>query len=424
MKLSTIALSICGISGNAQRPSLDLDFVNTSVLDPRITFTRATTATFTGSNGLIQTAAINAPRFDYSPTTLAPLGLLIEEQRTNLVTYSEQFDNAAWVKTRATVTANATVAPDGTTTAEKLIATVDNNTHFINQVNSYTSGLTYIFSTFAKKDEWNFVRLGFPSDRFPGSGRSACFNLDAGTVGETQSGVTASIQNIGNGWYRCVISADATSSGASTTGVALNPQSVDLAVSESVAGDGISGIYIWGADLEAGAFPTSYIPTVASQVTRSADVAVMTGTNFSDWYNQAEGTLFVNATTPPNLSTFPTIAALSDGTTSNRTFFYGFTSGLFFGITTGGVSQGQAASLFTPTVGSQVLLAAGFKVNDVAIARNGIQGTTDTSATIPVVDRLFIGNNAVGAATLNGTIRQLAYYPRRLANSELVALTS
>jgi hypothetical protein len=205
-------------------PTLNLSFALTKALDPRISFSRASTATYYGT----QTA----------------------KAEENLLTYSQEFDNAAWVKTRVTVTANATVAPDGTTTAEKLIATVDNNTHFINQVNSYTSGLTYIFSTFAKKDEWNFVRLGFPSDRFPGSGRSACFNLDAGTVGETQSGVTASIQNIGNGWYRCVISADATSSGASTTGVALNPQSVDLAVSESVAGDGTSGIFVWGAQLE------------------------------------------------------------------------------------------------------------------------------------------------------------------------------
>jgi hypothetical protein len=172
------------------------------------------------------------------------------------------------------------------------------------------------------------------------------------------------------------------------------------------------------------AFASSYIPTVASQVTRAADAASMTGTNFSNWYNQAAGTLFVNATTPPNLSTFPTIATLSNGTANNRAFFYGFTSGLFFGITTGNVSQGQASSLFTPTVGSQVLLAAGFKVNDVAIARNGIQGSTDTSATIPVVDRLFIGGNATGAATLNGTIRKVSYYPVRCTDAQLQALTS
>jgi hypothetical protein len=98
-------------------PVLSLDFLTSNTLDPRVTFTRSTTATFVGSNGLIQTAAINAPRFDYNPVTLAPNGLLIEEQRVNSLLYSDQFQQATWSKV-GVVTANATTAPDGTTTAD------------------------------------------------------------------------------------------------------------------------------------------------------------------------------------------------------------------------------------------------------------------------------------------------------------------
>ena len=102
------------------RPSLDLDFANTRCLDPRITFSRASTATFVGADGLIQTAATNVARFDHDPVTRESLGLLVEEARTNLITYSEQLNNTGWFKNLVTVSANAGVAPDGTFTADQV----------------------------------------------------------------------------------------------------------------------------------------------------------------------------------------------------------------------------------------------------------------------------------------------------------------
>jgi hypothetical protein len=128
------------------RPTLDLNFAATKRLDPRIAFTRTSTGTFVGSNGLIQTAVSGAPRFDHNPTTGESLGLLVEEARTNHNTYSEQFDNAAWVKTRSSITSNTIVAPDGTLTGDKLVEdTTASNTHQISQSASLTAG-THTYS--------------------------------------------------------------------------------------------------------------------------------------------------------------------------------------------------------------------------------------------------------------------------------------
>ena len=135
------------------RPTLNLDFAKTKALDPRITFTRASTATFVGSNGLIQTAASGAPRFDHNPATGESLGLLVEGARTNLLLRSEEFDNAYWGKTRSSVTANATTSPAGTLTADKLIEdTTASNSHQL-VVSPVTASGIYTCSVYAKAAE-------------------------------------------------------------------------------------------------------------------------------------------------------------------------------------------------------------------------------------------------------------------------------
>lgn len=405
------------------KPTLLLDFANVKALDPRITFTRASSATYFDQFGVLQTAASGVARFDHNPTTFESLGLLIEEQRTNLLTYSEQFDNAAWTKSNATISQDAAVSPDGTTDADKIVENTTNGVHDVRRIVSASASTAYTQSIFVKASG----RTRGQIQMFGNSGGSTVdFDLTAGTATAAGSyggwtSASATITNYGNGWFRVTNTATTNTGLTSLTAAYLL---ADASGSGPYTGDGTSGMFYWGAQLEVGAFPTSYIPTVASQVTRSADAASMTGANFSSWYRADEGTLFVNATTPPKLSTFPSIAALSDGTTNNRAFFYGFTTGLYFGITVGGVSQGQASSTFTPTVGSQVLLAAAIKLNDFSISRDGILGSADTSATVPVVNSLYIGGSATGGATLNGTIRKLAYYPIRCTNAQLQALTS
>jgi len=397
--------------------SLFLDFIS-GTLDPRVTFTRASTATFTGSNGLIQSAAIDAPRFTYDPVTLQPLGLLIEEQRSNLVTYSEDFTNVLWIKTATTVSANATVSPDGTSNADKVVETAITNEHNVTQVITFVSGTTYTATVYAKQSERNFIVLAFGSAAF-GSATRAWFNLSNGTVGTLINSPTATITPVGNGWYRCSITKTATATAASNN--IMQVSNADNVL--SYTGDGTSGLFIFGAQLEAAAFATSYIPTVASQVTRSADNAVMTGTNFSSWYNASEGTMFVDYVRNGLSSTGP--FALDDTTGNNSIrFVFGAASPAQqrFDVTTAAVQQ--AALVFTAAgqVGINYKTAAAYKLNDIAGVQNSGTVIVDSTATIPVVTQAQIGRTI--GAVFTGTIKQISYYPQRLPDSQLQTLTS
>jgi hypothetical protein len=267
------------------RPSLLLDFANTRSLDPRVTFTRASGGTHFNAQGLLVTAGDNRPRFDHDPVTGQSLGLLVEEARTNLLLRSEEFDVSPWGPTRASITANvtATTAPDGTNTADKVVEdTTASATHIIAQAVSYTSGVTYTISIYAKAAERTAFNLrASTQSTFPGE---AILDLAAGTVMNVNG--TGGIVPVGNGWYRCSVTATASANGTTGTGLYIRNGGT-----LSYTGDGTSGIYIWGAQLEAGAFPTSYVRTVDAQATRAADVASITGSNFSGWNNAAGGTI-------------------------------------------------------------------------------------------------------------------------------------
>jgi hypothetical protein len=409
--------------GYFTKPTLALDFANMTTLDSRITFTRASGATYFDSSGVLQTAASGVARFDHNPTTLAPLGLLIEEQRTNLVTYSEDFANAAWTKTRSSITANTIVAPDGTLTGDKLVENTDNNTHLIvSNAPSLSSGTVYAVTVFAKAAErTNFaLQLGTGSEAFGASVPFAYFNLSNGTTSGASS-ATATMTSIGNGWYRCsLVTIAATATAATSVRIKL----ANSTPSDSYTGDGFSGIFIWGAQLEAGAFPTSYIPTVAAAATRNADVASMTGTNFSSWYRADEGTVYVDSPANSSASNI-TALTISDNTSSNR-FFIG-TGGNNtvwnpFVITSGvGVATLTQSNLYPPQTNPKIVLA--YQVDNFAASVSGNTAVTDTSGALPVVNRLYIGASATGGANLNGTIRKIAFYPTRLSNAQLQALT-
>jgi len=355
-------------------------------------------------------------RFDYDPVTLAPRGLLVEEQRVNLLTYSEQFDDAAWTKSDATVTANATTSPDGTVDADKLVETATTASHHVGQ-SATTTAATHGFSVFLKAAERSFALLWNQTANF---GR--VFNLSNGTVSGTVAGVTqatAEITNVGNGWYRCTIYGTCTAA-ANTFRV----YTMTDATTFSYTGDGTSGIFLWGAQLEAGAFVTSYIPTVASQVTRAADVAAITGPNFTPWYNQSAGTFVVEGDSGVNvsLSIYVPVSA-NDGTANNRIqpFIY---NGKWGGsVRVAGVDQAdlQQNSSFTANVPAKIALA--YAVNDFAVSVNGNTALTDTSGSLPTVNQLAIGQ-VINSNFLNGHIRSIRYYPSRLSNAQLQALTA
>ncbi len=377
-------------------------------------YTPTTTQPVTNYIPVLQTAAAGVPRFEHNPVTGESLGLEIEEQRTNLLTYSEQFDNAAWKNAAnfSSVTANATIAPDGTITADKLVELAVTNFHATNQ--SAAAG-TYTFSFYAKAGERSFVGMAGALS----VNDYALFNLSNGTVSLNGSGVTsAAITSAGNGWYRCSGVLTINSSGpyiyiSSIGGTGYLP---------SYTGNGSSGIYIWGAQLEAGAFPTSYIPTVASQVTRAADSAVMTGANFSSWYRQAEGTFTIQYD-PKVLGSYTAFAA-TDGSALSRIQHTPFAGGSYgFFVADNNVPQANI-STGTAVIGAVNKFAAGYKVNDFAASLNGSATQTDTSGTVPVVSQLHIGALASVAEKINGTIRKITYYPQRLSNAELVEMTA
>ena len=257
-----------------QRPSLDLDFANSKRLDPRITFTRGSTATYVDAEGVIQSAANNEARFNHNPVTGESLGLLVEESRTNLLSYSEEFDNSYWQKTGgATVTANQEIAPDGTNTADLWIASAVGER--LAKTLTVSDGI-YSCSFFVKS-KTNSVVSTYVLPRNPTlSAQTArvTWDLSDGTftvVGGADYIVgSPSISSLSNGWFRCLFAYE-------KTGGSSN---LEFRIADSVSAT--DEFYFWGAQLEVGSFPTSYIPTTSSTVTRAADVASLTNTGVYD----------------------------------------------------------------------------------------------------------------------------------------------
>jgi hypothetical protein len=365
--------------------------------------------------------AYYGPRFDYDPVTLAPKGLLIEEQRTQLLLRSEEFDNAAWSKTALTVTANAAVSPDGSATADKLIPTTATTTsRFVNADLSITVSLVYTQSVYAKAAGYSVLQItgstGFGTVH-------QNFDLDAGTLGGTNGG-TATITPVGNGWFRCTYTLPATSTtpaGRMLFAIVPNANSGRLA---EFTGDGVSGAFLWGAQLEVGSFATSYIPSVASQVTRAADNASMIGNNFARWYNQTEGSFFASMDYMSATTTAWVLAAHSGGATNTNDYLaFVKSSGAAHRqtIVASGAAQGNL-DVSGAVAGVVYKYAGCYKVNDAAFTVGGATPLTDNTVTLPVPNSLQLGN--LFNQWLNGHVYRIAYFNRRLANSEIQGITS
>jgi hypothetical protein len=384
-------------------PALDLNFAGSETVDSRVTFTRSTTATFFGSNGLLQSAAINVPRIDFNPTTLECLGLLVEEQRTNLLINSNSF--SSWSENASTRTLNSFTSPDGTVTAS-LLSMTSATTSGLFVFPTVVNGTTYTFSGFFKAVSGSPI-LTIGAQANPTNG-FVTFNTATGVITAAQAGViSSSVVNYGNGWYRVTVTVTATST---TIGIVVY----------NATGSAAS-VYIWGAQLETGTFATSYIPTAAASVTRNADVASVATSQFP--YNATEGALVVSADyigQNPGVTYF---AALDDGTTNN-----------FMGVrrNPGGdpslinvVSGVNQVTLISAVVANNTAFKSSFayKLNDYALTLNGSLSGTDTSATVPSVSRLSLGNIA-NILQMSGHIRQITYFPRRLSNAELQAVST
>ena len=382
-------------------------------------YTPTTTAPVTNLVPTLLTASSGTPRFNHNPITGESLGLLIEEGRRNLMLRSEEFDNASWIKFFASITGNTIVSPGGTLSGDKLVEDATLNVHRIEQGISLISGNSYTLSLYAKSDGSNRqLVLYFPVAGF-GTGTNSVFNLSNGSITNTEAG-TETITDVGNGWYRCTVTRIATVTATIYYQIRTrNPSAADL----SYTGDGYSGVYIWGAQLEAATFATSYIPTAASFADRAVESATMTGTNFSSWYRGDEGTMCIDLNmlglNPSGVSAIASLEATVDTAIGFQRFRAGTViTGLDYYVEALGATSVDTSSYgITPNTFYKLNYA--YKANSFAVSRDGgTQINDNTGAVPPFADRFVVAKDL-----FNGHIKRIAYYPLRVTDAQLVVLS-
>lgn len=412
-----------GSSGDA----LSLDFINGAyavnsasvTLGDYMTVTRSGVATYVDSSGVIQDASANTARFDYAPNGGGLKGLLIENETANLVNRTEEFQGGNWPSLRMAITADTATSPAGTTTADRCLCNGTGGGMFLRQTSASSSGTIFTGSVFLKpvSGDWAVLSLYNGADSV-----NKFFNVATGALGGTAVAgaftfVDAKATNYGNGWYRCQL----TIQRVATSGA------MDFAIYVGTTADGVysctNGVsegLIWGAQLEANATGSSYIRASAGYVTRSADLVTMTGTDFSDWYNQTEGTFVGEFNT--RAATGHLFAA--DNATANEAIASRLNaSSNHLLVVDGGATQADInAGSFT--VDATQKLAVAYKANDFAACFNGGSVVTDTSGTLPTPTQLIIGGRTSSTSYLNGWVRKLSYKQTRISDSALQAATT
>jgi hypothetical protein len=395
-------------------PSLSLNFMETT-LDSRITFTRSgTTATRVNSSGNIESVAANTPRFDYDPVTLALKGLLIEKGTTNLVLQSQAF-NTTWTATDLTFTSGA-LSPNGSTNSNRFVEVATNNVHSIFQASiPVTIGQVYRFSVYVKAAErsWIALQLSTGFTNTPGT----YFNSATGVIGSTFSGAPVpKIENAGNGWWRCSIEATAS---ATTGAVAIYVASANNSV--VYMGNVSNGINIWGAQVELGSLETSYIATTTTAVARNSDVAVITGTNFTNILTASQNGIVVEGSFK-GISGFNPMISLDSGSPNvNGIRIRGNGSNTELAV--------YASSSFTvQLIGATRIAGTTYKVGGAAKSTDygiSVNAATPIGQLIGVypsgINQLQIGGD--GTDFLNGWLRTIRTWPQRIINAEVQAFS-
>jgi hypothetical protein len=405
--------------------SLDLSFLMPGVLDPRITFTRASTGTYFDSSGTMRTATANTPRWDYDPGTLALRGMLIEEARTNILLMSADYTQAGWSYVAITGTPGQAGAPDGTATFTRMAETSAASAHYLGTaIGGLTASASYTLSVFARAQQDRYLQLSL--DDANATGGYATFDLQAGVVSgalTARGTVTlgaATIQAIGGGTYRCAIT---TTIGAITTGrvLYLTSNVAAPAFAPSYAGNAANGLLVWGTQLTASAFPDSYIPTTVAAVTRAADIATMPT---AAWFNLATGTY--QAEYSALSATVGRVLQASDVGASNADMLLAAATATGSGNTfAAGANQGRIDS--GPAIIPLQIVKSAYAVSATlrAICANGGTVATSGTAARPVaVPTLNIGCDNPNITQLNGWMRRARYWPRALSASELQSVTT
>ena len=394
----------------------------TSYIPTPATFTsRASTATYYDANGVIQTAAINEARSNaYFPDengVFRSAGLLLEATATNIALNSENIVNWAKNGNGIGTIANQVISPDGQLTGDIIFQTsaapgadrwMGSNSLTI------TSGVTYTFSCWVKKV----------------SGNDAQPSIRMGFINFSQHGSSIT-PNVTYEWKRFTATITANSTNSTWLGFYIGWDQNGAANNNVYA--------VWGFQVEVSSYPTSYIPTTSSTVTRAADIsssstvtraadmAEITGANFSSWYNQSEGTVFANyrSFSFGKSSALPTIAHFTDGTLNNYIRLNGAPNYAIRNFTfSSGLIQSQMVAGGNTSNNTNYAVAATFATNNAALYASG-NSNFDTSYINPLANKVEIGNwiNQNGTY-LNGHLSRLTYWPQRLTNTQLQALTA
>lgn len=379
------------------------------------TFTRASIATTVDRNGLVKQVASGVPRSYYDPTTLEYRGYLAEGARTNLFLRSEEFDNASWSKGDTTITANAVVAPDGALTAD-LLTEGSAGTAFVHQENTVIANSTNTWSVWLKRGNHDWVRLIVPDPAAGSNFISGWFNLATGAVGNatnggTGSGATISMTAYPNGWYRCVLTGAVNNS---ATTLRFHTVSASSNGSDTRVADGTR--YQWGAQVEAGAFASSYIPTTSAAVTRNADQLEYPPIGV----NGLEGTAYAELSTAWGAAA-PVACAVNteaSGTgllrnTGNLSTQIGIHDGSTFLLKSGIADMNVSAQKCASSWGAHL-----------AVTGNGLTPATGSFSGQLNVSSVSIGAIQGSSQHWFGTLRNVRIWKRQMPDAELQALTA
>jgi hypothetical protein len=386
-----------------------------------LTWTRASDANRTNSSGNIELMASGVPRLSYMHGSCP--ALLLEPQRTNLALQSESFDNASWVKSNSTVTANSTTSPDGTTNADTLITTNSLNFHRLSQNTTISALTNYTYTIFAKQNSSSLIQIalntGFTST--PSLSPYANFNLSTGVVSQSGNGATASIQSVGNGWYRCVITATSLIGISAGQINIVQINSTTAPPFQSWQGTGEESVFIYGSQVEAGAYPTTYIPTTTASATRVADSFSRNNIFTNGLITSSGGTWFMElrgnvAYTRDAFGAGIYISDTTNLTSNNINIRNGGGGAVRLAINK--VISGVSTALYLTTTDT-VKLAIKWNGTTADIFANGTKVISATSFTPTNMEFL----NGIGA-DVPKFIQQMALYPSPLSDTDCTTLTT
>ena len=359
----------------------------------------------------------NVPRLDYLGSSCPRL--LLEPQRTNLLPQSNYFAAADWVKINTSVTTNQATSPEGIANASALTENTSSGFHVTYDSIGAAFSTAHTLSAFVKPNGRSIIYLRMENASTGGGLGITYFNVSTGQI-LTDSSTSSSIEAYANGWYRVIITATTPAAAFTLFSIGL----ADADNSRSYTGNGVSGIYLYGAQAEPSAtYATSYIPTLGAAVTRGADAASKTG--ISSLINSAEGTLFTEISCLSNGGPSRRIS-LSDGSTSNRVSLeLDEDASTFKGFMSSGGTLVATFEFVGIDQTENLKIALTYSASAFSLFINGVKRDTDTSiAATPIgLDRLRYAN-ATGTLDFEGTQKQLLIFPTALSDADAIALTA